>query len=175
MTIDMELAILAVFLCACLTLVMQLVMRMMVAADRRRPPLPARAIGSVITVGGTLPVSLGAAQVHGIEADWPEKCIFFIFRGSCEPCDQLRPEAIAAARSYRDFVFFVDGWQDVDGTPRNIWSVPAGLFSKTLGISVSPAMVVVVQGVIRAVALVNVGGQIEAVLRANDRRKGDHA
>lgn len=140
--------------------------------DRRRPPTPPRPITAGVGYGTPLPRSLLDKTASRVMRVWPVKTAILIMRGGCEPCDELKPEVLAALRGYRDFTFCIDGWAAQKRYPRNLVIMQSDSVSRELGLSVSPSLVIAINGVVDSVSLVNAGGQIEAALIAASRRSG---
>lgn len=140
--------------------------------DRRRPPAPPRPIEAGVAYGSPLPRSLLGKSANRTMHAWPAKAAILVLSGGCEPCDELTPEVLAAIRGYRDFTFCIDGWTARKRYPRNLVLLQSGTASRELGLSVSPSIVIALNGVVDSVSLVNAGGQIEAALTAANRRYG---
>lgn len=143
--------------------------------DRRRPPVHPRPIKAGVAHGSPLPQALMQTTVNRAMRTWPAKAAILLLGSGCAPCDELEPEVTAAIRDYRDFTFFIDGWAARKRYPRNLVILRSNSAARELGLSVSPSIVIALNGVVDSVFLVNAGGQIEAALTAANRRYGGAA
>lgn len=172
MTTDSQLALVSLGLLTALAICLRSALRLTAAADRRMPPSPARSAHAGVGRGQELPKSLLSRTLSRQLRQWPKMVAILVLREGCRPCDDLEPELQAAIRSYRDFAFFVDGWGAQRRPMENLTVLHPGTAALELGISISPAIVIAVNGVINNIALVNVGGQLEAVLQSAYRTGG---
>lgn len=138
--------------------------------DRRRPPVHPRPIEAGVAYGSSLPRSLLDRAASRVVRAWPTKTAILLLGGGCAPCDELEPEVTAAIRGYRDFTFFIDGWAARKRYPRNLVILRSNSAARELGLSVSPSLVIALDGVVDSVSLVNAGGQVEAALTAAKSR-----
>jgi|GEM_PF-6083791 len=165
-----ELTLASGILLAPLFLLLRAALGLTVELDRRRPPVHPRPIEAGVAYGTPLPRSL--LEKTSNCSTWPAKTAILLLGSGCQPCNELTSEVLAAIRGYRDFTFCIDGWAARKRYPRNLIVLQSGTAAHELGLSVSPSIVIALNGVVDSVSLVNAGGQIEAALMAANRRHG---
>ncbi len=142
-------------LLAPMVLLVRSALRFTAELDRRRPPVHPRPITGGVAYGSPLPRSLLEKTASRAMRYWPAKTAILLLSSGCEPCDELTPEVLAAIRGYRDFTFCIDGWAARKRYPRNLVILQSDTAARELGLSVSPSIVIALNGMVDSVSLVN--------------------